>query len=217
MKFFFYFKTLVLPIFITAILACSHSYEREQIQELIDKNLAIGPRTDNTILSIRFGDSRIGYQKKIDSLYENGIIHSLVPDSLLGNRQEISYYRYYYIFRDYDALKKIKWIFSPVFKNNRLVELALITTPVLEQSLADRSFDIDKGILKNIIDTSEEVMEDADITYRVTKAYFNRLYGTPEFISEDRDRSYWFEGNCVISIANTMTTIRIVFKDSELK
>lgn len=198
--------------------SCIHNHEKDQIQDLIESNRTIGPNTNETLLSIKFGDSRIGYQKKMDSLYRNDVIESIVPDSLLERgRQDLSYYRYYYVFDEYEALEKVKWIFSPVFKDNRLVELNLVTSSVLDESIAERSFDINKGILRNIIDASEEVMVNADVTYRITKEHFSGLYGTPEFVSESRDQCYWFKGNCVISITNTMSAIRIQFKNSKLK
>ncbi len=200
-----------------ALGACNRSHEVEQIQKLIDKNLALGPRTDTTLLGIKFGDSRVGYQKKMDSLYQAGIIRSLIPDSLMSGGLDFTHYRYYYIFENQGAMKDIKWIFSPVFEHNRLMALSLITSSILDKPLGNRPLDPGKGILKNIIDTSEEVMADADITYRLTRAYLSDLYGSPEFVSENGDDSYWFKGNCVISIANTATTIRILFKNSESK
>lgn len=217
MKFFICFQTLVFCFLLMAIHGCGNRHEKEEIQGLIDKNLAREPRAVNTLLSIKFGDSRTGYLKKMDSLYQQGIIHSFVSDPALATGQDLSYYRYYYIFPDNEAVKKIKWIFSPVFKNNRLIELELITNPVLEQSLMEKSFELNKGILKNIIETSEAVMEDAAIIYRITKAYFISVYGTPEFVSENSDISYWFRGNCVISVSNNMTMVKVKFKNSELK
>ena len=218
MKFFISFQSLVFLVPVVTFTGCIHHHEKDQIQELIESNRTIGPNTDDTLLSIKFGDSRTGYQKKMDSLHRKGVIESLVPDSLLERGgQDLSYYKYYYVFNEYEALERVKWIFSPVFEDNRLVELNLVTSSVLDESIAERSFDINKGILRNIIDASEEVMANADVTYRIAKAHFSDLYGTPEFVSESRDQCYWFKGNCVISITNTMSAIKIQFKNSKLK
>ncbi|MDN5212459.1 hypothetical protein QQ020_10400 [Fulvivirgaceae bacterium BMA12] len=217
MKFSVQHTWLVFLIVSLASGACNRSHEDEQIRKLIDKNLAMGPRTETTILSIKFGDSHVGYQKKMDSLYQAGIIRSLIPDSLMSGGLDLAHYKYYYVFEDREALEDIKWIFSPVFEHNRLIALSLITSSILDKPLGDRPLNPTKGILKNIIDTSEEVMADADITYRLTRAYLSDQYGSPEFVTEDGDKSYWFKGNCVISITNTATTIRILFKNSESK
>ena len=217
MKFSILSQSLVFLVFLVAVNACDRSREVDQIRKLKDKNLAAGPRTDNTMLGIQFGDSRVRYKNKIDSLYQENIIHSLVPDSLLSGDLDLSYYKYYYVFEDQEALKDVKWILSPGFKENRLTELSLITSSILEKSLGDRPLSLRKGILKNIIDTSEEVIADADITYRLTRECLNRLYGSPGFVSENGDESYWFRGNCVISITNSATTLKILFKNSESK
>ena len=217
MIFFIRFQTCPLFLLLIVFGGCSHWDEKEQIRALTERSLAEGPVIDETMLGIKFGDSRISYRKKLDSLYEQGVVHSLMPDSSGAHEKEAYQTGYFYIFAHHEPLKETKWILLPVFEHNRLVKLELITNPVLEKSPDNNAFDLSRGIVRNIIDTSREVKEDSDLIYRITKDYFSQLHGTPGFVSDSRDSSYWFKGNCVISIKSSMTMIRVVFKNSKLK
>ena len=123
---------------------CEHRHEKGQIQDLIHKSLERGPYTSHTLLGIHFSDSHLTYLKKMDSLYEQGIVYQLIPDSAMSSGLDLSYYKYYYIFDNQEAMKNIKWFFSPVFKANRLAELTLLTNPVLEKSLMEKSLEPQK-------------------------------------------------------------------------
>ena len=217
MNFFIRFQTCVVFLLLMVLGGCGQRHEKEQIRVLTERSLAEGPLKNEIMLGIEFGDSRTSYRKKLDSLYKQGAVYSLIPDSSGATEDEVAQPGYFYIFADHEPLQETKWIILPAFECNRLVKLELITNPVLEKSPDDNFFDLSRGILRNIIDTSREVKEDSDLIYRITKSYFSHLYGTPGFVSENRDSSYWFKGNCVISITNSMTTIKVVFKNSKLK
>ena len=60
-------------------------------------------------------------------------------------------------------------------------------------------------------------MEDADLIYRITKTHLSQLYGKPEFVSKNGKTTYWFIGNCAISVNNNMTIVSVKFKNSKLK
>lgn len=210
---FFFYLTLIGTLILTV--GCKNRDHDSQLERLISESRKTGPAIATPFLGIHFGDSKMLYHRRLDSLYELGLIDLFVADSLIHKVDELKYYKYYYRFADKEMVTTGKWIFSPAFEDNRLISLGLINSPVLDKNLGKEILQSDKGFLQQLIDSSREVEDEADLTYRIAKTYMNQQYGKLDYTAPNKKITYWIKSNLVMSLNLRLGTVEILFKDSK--
>ncbi len=211
---FYVLQSITILVVLINLIGCESSNDNERLQRLINQGLIEGPEIKIAFLDISFGLSRIQYQKKLDSLYQRGEIMAIGPDSTLHQVESVKFYKYYYEFPDGIMKSTGKWLLTPTFENNRLTALKLINTPLIEHEIGRNIKGLSKGFLRTIVTTSKEVMDEAEITYRISKEYSRMQHGAPDYEIIDQNKVYWIKGNRQIVVTLNLAVVEILFKNS---
>ncbi|MDN5203339.1 hypothetical protein QQ008_18275 [Fulvivirgaceae bacterium BMA10] len=207
-------KSHIVFVFCMLTSCLSSPSERRILDELEKNSLSSDLEINDIFLGIAFGDSKTLFDQKLDSLYALNLIKRIIPDSLRNETFKLEEYNLFYYQFDEKGLGNLKWLFKPEFHHNRLHILKIVNSPVINHFLdGEQDLDFGRGLLKSLLDESREVLEDAEITYRMMREYLSKEYGMADFENKQKTNVYWLNGNLEVALRNNSTSIEIEFKD----
>ncbi len=199
-------------------MSCSSPALNDQQKELIvQEELATQAWDPVTFTGLSLGDSVPSYEAKLDSLMQVGHLKEIIPDLEYQELIPIRIEKWAFIFPE-KSLAQDYWFLTPSFQNGYLYSLELSGSVILNK-IFNKDFEpnqLQKGIPRAIVESSQALADENDLTWRIIKDFLFRKYGKYHKINEKE--IFWITGRKEVLLKKTsLVSCQIQIRDLRLK